>query len=44
MLIKLARSGVKDVRDGLEMLSEYMENKMRVGEDINFEDVNLEGL
>lgn len=36
VLMKLARSRVKDVRDGLEMLSEYMENKMKIGEDINF--------
>ena len=44
VLIKLARSNVTDVRDGLEMLSEYMEAKMSSGEEINFDDVNLKGL
>ena len=44
VLIKLARSKVNDVRDGLEKLSEYMEAKMKSSQDINFDDVNLQGL
>lgn len=44
VLIKLARSKVNDVRDGLEKLSEYMETKMKSSQDINFDDVNLQGL
>lgn len=36
VLSKIAKDGVKDVRDGLELLSEYMEGRMKIGEAIDF--------
>jgi hypothetical protein len=36
--------GVKDVRDGLEKLSEFMESKMSKGQEIVFDEVSLKGL
>lgn len=44
VLSKLAKDGVKDVRDGLELLSEYMETRMKANEPIDFEKVNLKGV
>ena len=41
---KLAVEGVKDVRDGLEKLSEYMETNMSKGQEIVFDDISLKGL
>lgn len=44
VLVKLAKDGVKDVRDGLEVLSDYMEARMKANEPIDFEKVNLKGV
>lgn len=41
VMVKLAVSGVNDVRDGLEILSDYMESQMKKGEEIDFEKVDL---
>ena len=36
VMAKIAVSEVKDVREGLEVLSDYMENQMKNGEEIDF--------
>lgn len=36
VMTKLATSQVNDVRDGLEVLSDYMEEQMKKGEEIDF--------
>lgn len=41
---KLAVEGVKDVRDGLERLSEHMETHMSKGQEIVFDNISLKGL
>ena len=44
VLKKLVVDQVKDVRDGLEKLSEFMEARMEKGQGIVFEEISLKGL
>jgi hypothetical protein len=44
VLKKLAVDVVRDVRDGLEKLSEFMEMRMSKGQEILFDEISLKGL